>query len=310
VGAPELFNWYTLCMNENNDTIKIATHNGPFHCDDVFAVAVLKKLYPQAEIIRTRDQSVMDACDIVLDVGAAYDHDKKRYDHHQLGKAGQRDNGISYSALGLVWRHYGLEWCEGNADLWKKMDEGLVMPIDADDNGQDLYGLTGFDVHPIGLWDVVKWFRPSFGETFSFDEGFMGAMTMATQLLERYKAKCLGGLRSAEEVRRVYALQEDNRLIILDEHLPLGDFVSEVPDLLFEVYPDVNNQWRLSTIKKGDGTFASRKTLPAAWAGLQGQALAEVTGVSDAVFCHNERWIAGAQSKEGAVKMAYLALDA
>ena len=25
----------------------------------------------------------LDKCDIVVDVGAAYDHDNKRYDHHQ-----------------------------------------------------------------------------------------------------------------------------------------------------------------------------------------------------------------------------------
>ena len=55
--------------------IKIGTHSGAFHCDEVLACAMLKKLpeYKEAEIIRTRDQSLLDKCDIVVDVGAIFD---------------------------------------------------------------------------------------------------------------------------------------------------------------------------------------------------------------------------------------------
>ena len=44
------------------------------------------KLLPQYEdavIKRTRDQVVLDTCDIVVDVGGIYDPAKHRYDHHQ-----------------------------------------------------------------------------------------------------------------------------------------------------------------------------------------------------------------------------------
>lgn len=41
-------------------TKKIGTHNGVFHCDEVFACFMLKQLpiYKDAEIIRTRDETV------------------------------------------------------------------------------------------------------------------------------------------------------------------------------------------------------------------------------------------------------------
>ena len=290
--------------------MKIATHNGPFHCDDVFAVAVLLKLYPDAEIVRTRDTEVMDVCDIVLDVGQIYDHDKKRYDHHQLGKAGERENGISYSALGLVWRHYGLEWCEDNKDLWQKIDGGFVTAIDADDNGQELYTLTEFEIGPIALWDVIKWFRPMYGEAFSFDEGFMRAVEFATTVLLRYKTKCLAGLSLLQKVSVLYLEQPDKRAFVMEEHMPLGEFAEEATELLFTVYPDANHNWRISTVPKEKGTFKNRKDLPESWAGLSGEALADVTGVEDAVFCHNERFIAGAKTKEGVLKLLKLALEA
>ena len=64
---------------------KIGTHNGKFHCDEVLACYMLKVLpeYREATIVRSRDPQVLDECDIVVDVGAVYDHDKLRYDHHQ-----------------------------------------------------------------------------------------------------------------------------------------------------------------------------------------------------------------------------------
>ena len=39
----------------------IITHSGPFHADDVFAVAVLRRLAPDAAITRTRDPTVLAA---------------------------------------------------------------------------------------------------------------------------------------------------------------------------------------------------------------------------------------------------------
>ena len=54
--------------------------------------------------------------------------------------------------------------------------------------------------------------------------------------------------------------------------------------------------------------FKNRKDLPAEWAGLRDAELARVTGVADAVFCHRNRFMAVARTKEGAVALAKLAL--
>ena len=64
---------------------KIGTHNGTFHCDEVFACYMLKTLpeYKEAEIVRSRDPQVLRECDIVVDVGGEYDPSTHRYDHHQ-----------------------------------------------------------------------------------------------------------------------------------------------------------------------------------------------------------------------------------
>ena len=83
--------------------VKIGTHNGHFHCDEIFACFLLKTLprYANAEIIRwknrfrkvrhfvlfsclrTRDPKILDECETVVDVGGIFDASKKRFDHHQ-----------------------------------------------------------------------------------------------------------------------------------------------------------------------------------------------------------------------------------
>jgi len=56
-------------------------------------------------------------------------------------------------------------------------------------------------------------------------------------------------------------------------------------------------------------TFINRKNFPKPWAGLRDEELANVSGVRDAVFCHRGLFLAVAQSKEGAVKLAQIAVE-
>lgn len=67
------------------DPKTIGTHSGTFHCDEVLAVYLLQQLpeFRNHKLLRTRDQQLLDLCDIVVDVGSAYNPTVKRYDHHQ-----------------------------------------------------------------------------------------------------------------------------------------------------------------------------------------------------------------------------------
>ena len=58
------------------------------------------------------------------------------------------------------------------------------------------------------------------------------------------------------------------------------------------------------------GEFTAIKDLPEEWAGKSDDELAKVTGVDDAIFCHPGRFIAGAGSFAGIMKMAQMAIKA
>jgi uncharacterized UPF0160 family protein len=80
-------------------------------------------------------------------------------------------------------------------------------------------------------------------------------------------------------------------------------------DALFVVYPSQSGQWRIQTVPVELGSFEDRKPLPKPWAGLSDQDLQNVSGIHDAMFCHNGLFIAGAESFESVMKMASIALQ-
>ena len=99
-----------------SSSLRICTHNGAFHADEVLACTMLKLLpeYKSAEIVRTRDQSLIDECDVVVDVGGVFDPKRHRYDHHQKTFADSVSTLMpgkkwttKLSSAGLVYVHFG-----------------------------------------------------------------------------------------------------------------------------------------------------------------------------------------------------------
>jgi uncharacterized UPF0160 family protein len=145
---------------------RIGTHDGTFHCDEALACAMLLCLPEWSgdniELVRTRNQEFLDACDIVVDVGAVYVHEKKRYDHHQREftdtmKELERD--IKLSSAGLVYRHYGKDILKAfRARLDEAKPQGYVAIPDTlvDKLYQKVY--TGFIEHIDGIDNGVNAF--------------------------------------------------------------------------------------------------------------------------------------------------------
>ncbi len=284
----------------------IATHNGNFHADDVFSVAALKSIFPTHKVLRTRDLAVIAKADIVIDVGGEYDADNDRFDHHQRGGAGARENGIPYSSFGLVWQKYGLAICNGNQEVTHAIDSDLVSVIDAIDCGYIEGTSSG-----VSLSHTISMFNPTWQEASDFDDCFDEAVAFASKILARFIAKAVGGISATEIVAKAIDNAKDPRVIVLEKYVPWKRTVHKLStQALYMVYPSQTGQWRIQTVPVEPGSFEDRKPLPQQWAGLSEQALQEVTGLDDAMFCHNGLFIAGSTSFESTMKMAAMALAA
>jgi len=285
--------------------LTVVTHNGIFHADDVFSIASLKKVFPSFNLVRTRDADTITKADIVVDVGGQYDEDKGRFDHHQRNGAGERENGIPYSSFGLIWKKYGLQICNGQQDVADAVDSGLVSTIDAIDCGH-VEGVS----EGISLSQTISMFNPTWEEEDDIDKRFDEAVAFASRILERFIASAIGGVKAKEIVAKAIEKAKDPRVIVLDKFTPWKRTVHALSkDALYMVYPSQTGQWRIQTVPVEPGSFENKKSLPASWGGLSAKELRQVTGIDDAMFCHNGLFIAGAESFESVLEMAKLALN-
>lgn len=308
----------------------IATHSGKFHADDVWAVMVLDIVFPGCELIRTRDPERIRTVDFAVDVGGIWDPRTGRFDHHQKGFAGARQSGVVFASAGLVWRTHGARCVAQTAqthcghmldakaaqDIAYAIDADLVQYLDMSDTGAARNAPGGY-----GLSAMISGFNPTWledqqaGSIEAADElrmrQFRRAMAfMADVLINQVKYR-VGSLLALDQVRQAEKLEGGRLLFLKNGALPWGPVVrNEMPKVLFVVsYNPAEQRHMLHTVPAAPDTFEARKDLPAEWAGLQGAELAAVTGVPDAVFCHNGLFIASAVSFDGIVKMARLALQ-
>jgi len=286
--------------------MKIVTHNGHFHSDELLAVAALLIKYPGAEIVRSRDEEAIKSADIVVDVGQIYDAAKFRFDHHQPGGAGERPNGSPYASFGLVWKEFGVE-IAGGKDEAKIIEDKIVVPVDAGDNGLSIETEIFPGIRNYTLWDYFQSFSIDTVTLEDSERCFNEALVHARQLLEREIKAAKRVIVDWKEVQNIYNQSGNKKIIFLPKRLHWKRILIPT-EAVFVVLPRPGG-WSVQGVPPQVHSFEVKKSFPPSWGGLEYSSLASVSGVSDAFFCHKGRWIAGVHSKEGALKLAEIALN-
>lgn len=295
------------------NTQTIVTHSGGFHADDVFAVATVILSMPvgtEYRIVRSREPGVIESGDVVVDVGGIYDPSNKRFDHHQRGGAGSHENSIPYASFGLVWKEFGEKIC-GSLDIAKNIEEKLVMSIDGLDNGIEVCTPTFESIRPFNISDYLYsyWIDEHTGDTdiqIIFEEVVMLAKNLLIRLIDKERHIA----QDTKEVLKIYDSTEDKRVIVFPRGMAWGKVLVSRPEPLFAVYPsDDGLRYQAKGVWKKFGAFDIRKQFPLEWAGKNGDELKAVTGVPDAIFAHNGRFLVSAGSLEGVLALVYKALE-
>ena len=293
----------------------IVTHSGNFHPDDVFGVATLELLCAKeglkTEILRSRDPKVWEKGDYVLDTGGEDDPARNKFDHHQEGGAGERENGIPYASFGLVWKKFGAQLCNSQT-IADSIDKKLVQPLDAHDNGIEIVNSLFKNIYPYTIGNAIYAFVPDYERKKNhYDEAFTEAVIFAKGVLAREINTAKNDEESKALIEKAYENASDKRVIIFDvsyDEFTVNEIMQKYPEVLYMLYPR-DEKWNLKIIRKDPQRFEARKPFPAEWAGKKDGELAKITGVTDATFCHNKRFLAVAKSKEGALKLAELAIQ-
>ena len=296
----------------------LVAHSGGFHADELLSSVVLTRLYPQARIVRSRaPEWITPAGDrIIYDVGGAFDPNARIFDHHQRG-APLRDDGQPFSSFGLVWRHYGQDYLRALqvpekdvVTLHQSFDQDFVLPIDLMDNGALNPSAAG-PLADLTLPVLLETLKPVFDDKSpeADDRAFHVALVIARSFVEANLKQDAAKLRAESMVMEAIAAAGESQVLELPMGMPFRPAIVKAgaEHLLFVVHPR-DQDWCLTGIRRVSDSFELRADLPKAWAGLTGQALADVSGVAGATFCHNGRFIAAAATREAALQLAELAV--
>lgn len=331
------------------DKVIVGTHDGNFHCDEALAIALLL-LHPgysveKIDLVRTRNVDTLNACNLIVDVGAKYEPSNHRYDHHQreFTDTFSAAYKTKLSSAGLVYKHFGKEIlrnCLTQASqsgavedstidvFYEKLYKDFMEHIDAIDNGVAITdgGDEAIKYHiSTTLSNRVNYFNPGWNEEIS-PEILNDRFKLAVELTGKEFLDAVLGMFCrwwpAREIvqnglgkRFEIVGNEAGKVMVLEQACPWKDHLFDIEDkakgdeIIYVVYPDSGGTYRIQAVPVTPNSFNSRKKLPEAWCGLRDNVLSEKIGMQGAIFVHATGFIGGHQTREGAIYMALQALN-
>ncbi|MCG3266997.1 MYG1 family protein [Yoonia sp. I 8.24] len=298
---------------------QLVTHSGGFHADELLSSVILSRLFPDAQIVRSRDKQTLTPATnkIIYDVGGNYDPDRQIFDHHQRPNP-LREDDQPYSSFGLIWAHYGQDYLarldvpvDDIAEVHAAFDSKFVLPIDLLDNGAMEPSVAG-PLSILTLPSLLGSLKPVFDDPSptADDDAFHAAMPIAGAFVEATIRNLAAKARARALVQDAIAKAGTSPILELPMGMPYRSALDAAgaDHMLFVVTPR-GDDWTLGGIKLSNDTFDQRADLPAAWAGLTDKALEDASGVPGAKFCHNGRFIAVASSRDAIMAMAQIAVN-
>ncbi len=298
----------------------LVTHSGGFHADELLASVILTRLFPQAQLLRSRAPEWITPAPerIIYDVGRRFDPQAQIFDHHQRPNP-LRADGQPLSSFGLIWAQYGRAYLRASAvpeadieHIHYSFDADFVLPVDLVDNGA-LAPATAGALAGLTLPVLLETLKPVFDARSpeADDAAFANALPVARAFVEAAVAGKAAKRRAFSMVLDAIAQAGPSRVLELPMGMPFRAAIEQAgaDQLLFVVHPR-DSDWAITGIRLSGDSFEQRADLPAAWAGLTDAALEEASGVPGAKFCHNGRFIAVAATREASLRMADLAVEA
>lgn len=276
-----------------------------------------------------------------------YDHHQRGYNERfDTGKKDDGEGRVTVlSASGLVYRHYGKDvikayypnLSQDQLDLaYNKIYNSLLEALDAIDTGVEMIpdGVDPLYSDATGLSRRVSRLNPRWNEVTDVVDPSTGKQQppCMDERFELASAACGEDFVSVmsqiiesdlparafveQAVRSRHETDVSGEIITLSSgglpwkgHLyHLEEELSVDPLVKFVLYTDQSGMWRVQAVTVKGMAFENRLSLPEEWRGVRDAELAKLSGIPGCKFCHAAGFIGGAETYEGALEMARVAL--
>lgn len=295
---------------KNQKQATVVTHGGVFHADEVLATVILSKVLEDITVLRTFKVPEGLSDDVIV-----YDIGFGRFDHHQKGGNGARENGVPYASVGLIWKEYGHQIVENTANpelVWELIDRDLIQGVDATDNGA--MPKPESELSNMSFSNIISGFNPTWDSNEDSDEAFIKAVEFAETVFENTLKNATAKAKAQKIVEEAIEKSQEH-IMVLEQFVPWQEFVfssenAKASEVQFVVFPSNRGGYNWQCVPDVLGGFGQRKTVPSEWRGLSGENLQKVTGVPTANFCHAAGFLGSAETFEDAYALAKLAVEA
>lgn len=227
-----------------NRLVAIGTHDGPFHADEVFAIAAIQiELAPNGcSITRSRNPEFLANCDLRIDVGGKYCPETGDFDHHQ-------DASLPASC-NLVWDDIA------NGEIKQYVLDTLLNPI----SGLDC-NFTKFSAeNPLGIYKTVGQAIIDFNDidgdqSFAFHQ----ALAVAKMILENTIRKGRQYNADIERIKDGTPIGEFG--LELNKAISYNEYRGKFGGRHILVYPDPVNGWCVVSLDTNQTNLSAAQEL-------------------------------------------------
>lgn len=251
----------------------VITHDGDFHQDELFAIALLERFLigKDYRLIRTREEDIIDQgkeddFTFVIDIGREYEPDRLLFDHHQKGcpKYWSQWKGledIPYSSTGLIYDYLKEnDHLNSISDIEKEYIENQwIIPIDAMDNGVKMFYKLG----------VVTDFMRRNVSSVESDIQFSKALKMVRIILDNVFEKAKEHEKTVLDCRKIIdtlvsvQTKQGKHMIIayaeLGEQRSIAHLLNKEPEIDFFVSERKSGEYSIQTAPLAIGNNFSQK---------------------------------------------------
>ena len=261
-----------------NDQIRVVTHDGIFHADELLACAALSVAYGRnnVAIIRSRHSKVLEVAtndkDMwVIDVGNSYDPSMLNFDHHMRDFDVTNSFGNKLSSFGLVVEELL------RRDFFTEIKESLLKfsnKVDMLDNGVQ-------KAEDLSFLSVLNSYSDN--EVINFYAALEVAMTYLLSLMNQWKEERIINLRLNDSLGN---MTEDG-IIYNTDYIPVDERANAVPEAKLVVYKSKAGTFNIQSVNVGETKdFSVRCPAPETWRGLRDNELIRASGGLPLTFCH------------------------
>lgn len=220
-------------------------------------------------VVRTRNAEHLEAACanpdvLVIDVGGAYEAAQKNFDHHQGSMTETWEDGTPLSSTGLVWRWLKAQgWLDIEATEQLELEETLIRPLDAHDNGQEEFDVAGVceDFNRLGSDNEVQL------------QQFQKALAYVREVWTNHRFKAVARAQARPVLAQAWeqAHARGERFVVLEESLAYPDgtgllkSISNGQALLLGI-PGKGQRCSVISVSDTD-RFSIKCPLPEAWRG-------------------------------------------